>query len=133
MNNLNIKYHNVDIEEIAYLIKKDIEIVDSIHNEILNMPALNITYNEELLNQTIINANNFSKNKNHFMIFGTGGSNMGSKALINILHGKEKSLNAPVKDESGTECQDWLVDNKKDHEIILSEKQELNQRKDLIN
>ena len=49
------------------------------------------------------------------------------------LLGKEKSLNAPVKDESGTEWQDWLVDNKKDHEIILSEKQELNQRKDLMN
>ena len=49
------------------------------------------------------------------------------------LLGKEKSLNAPVKDESGTEWQDWLVDNKKDQEIILSEKQELNQRKDLMN
>ena len=49
------------------------------------------------------------------------------------LLGKEKSLNAPVKDESGTEWQDWLVDNKKDHETILSEKQELNQRKDLMN
>ena len=49
------------------------------------------------------------------------------------LLGKEKSLNAPVKDESGTEWQDWLVDNKEDHEIILSEKQELNQRKDLMN
>ena len=91
MNNLIIKYHNVDIEEITHLIKKDIEIVHNIQNEILNMPALNITYNEELLNQTIVNANNFSKNKNHFMIFGTGGSNMGSKALINILQGKEKN------------------------------------------
>ena len=49
------------------------------------------------------------------------------------LLGKEKSLNAPVKDESGTEWQDWLVDDKKDHEIILSEKQELNQRKNLMN
>jgi len=49
------------------------------------------------------------------------------------LLGKEKSLNAPVKDEGGTEWQDWLVDNKEDHETILSEKQELNQRKDLMN
>jgi len=49
------------------------------------------------------------------------------------LLGKEKSLNAPIKDEGGTEWQDWLVDNKKDQEIILSEKQELNQRKDLMN
>ena len=91
MNNLVIKYHNVDIEEITYLIKKDIETVNNIQNEILNMPALNITYNDELLKQTIIDANNFTQNKNHFMIFGTGGSNLGSKALINILQGKEKN------------------------------------------
>jgi len=89
MNNLVIKYHNVDIEEITYLIKKDIETVNNIQNEILNMPALNITYNDELLKQTIIDANNFTQNKNHFMIFGTGGSNLGSRALINILQGKE--------------------------------------------
>ena len=90
MNNLIVKYHNVDIEKIAYLLKKEIEIVDNIQNEILNMPALNITYNDDLLNQAIVNANDFSKNKNHFMIFGTGGSNLGSKALINILQGRKK-------------------------------------------
>ena len=91
MSNLIVKYHNVDIKKIAYLLKNEIEIVDNIQNEILNMPALNITYNDELLNQAIINANDFSKNKNHFMIFGTGGSNLGSKALINILQGREKN------------------------------------------
>ena len=91
MNNLIVKYHNVDIEKIAYLLKKEIEIVDNIQNEILNMPALNITYNDDLLNQAIVNANDFSKNKNNFMIFGTGGSNLGSKALINILQGREKN------------------------------------------
>ena len=84
MNNLIIKYHNVDIEKIVYLLKKEIDIVDNIQNEILNMPALNIAYNDDLLNQAIVNANDFSINKNHFMIFGTGGSNLGSKALINI-------------------------------------------------
>ena len=30
------------------------------------------------------------------------------------LHGKEKSLNDPVKDDSGTEWQDWIVDDKLD-------------------
>ena len=91
MNNLIIQYHNVDVEEIRRLTNKDIEIINNIQNEILNMSALNITYNDELLNQAIIHANNFSKNKNHFMVFGTGGSNLGSKALINILQGKEKN------------------------------------------
>ena len=91
MNNLIIQYHNVDVEEIRRLTNKDIEIINNIQNEILNMSALNITYNDELLNQAIIHANNFSKNKYHFMVFGTGGSNLGSKALINILQGKEKN------------------------------------------
>ena len=48
------------------------------------------------------------------------------------LLGKEKSLNAPIKDEDGEEWQDWLVDDKTDHEIILSKKQELDKRKNLM-
>ncbi|MDC0231983.1 RNA polymerase sigma factor RpoH [Pelagibacteraceae bacterium] len=48
------------------------------------------------------------------------------------LLGKEKSLNDPIKDEDGTEWQDWLVDNKIDHEIVLSKKQELDHRKSLM-
>jgi len=47
--------------------------------------------------------------------------------------GREKSLNSPVKDEAGTEWQDWLVDEKIDQETLISHKQELNQRKNLMN
>ena len=46
---------------------------------------------------------------------------------------KEKSLNDPVKDESGTQWQDWLVDNNIDQELALSKKQEFTQRKNLMN
>jgi len=49
------------------------------------------------------------------------------------LSGKEKSLNDPVKDENGTEWQDWLVDNNIDQELALSQKQEFSQRKNLMN
>ena len=49
------------------------------------------------------------------------------------LHGKEKSLNDPIKDEDGTEWQDWLVDDKIDQELMLSQKQELSQRRKLMN
>ncbi len=48
------------------------------------------------------------------------------------LLGKEKSLNAPVKDGDGTEWQDWLVDEKIDQELKLSHQQEFNQRKNLM-
>jgi len=49
------------------------------------------------------------------------------------LSGKEKSLNDPIKhgEESG-EWQDWLTDDKLDQELKLSQSQEFNQRKELM-
>ena len=47
--------------------------------------------------------------------------------------GKEKSLNDPIRDEGGGEWQDWIVDDKIDQELKLSQKQELDQRKKLMN
>ena len=49
------------------------------------------------------------------------------------LSGKEKSLNDPVKDEDGTQWQDWLVDDSVDQELALSKKQEFVERKNLMN
>ena len=46
--------------------------------------------------------------------------------------GKEKSLNAPIKGEDGTEWQDWIVDEKIDQELKYSHNQELAQRKKLM-
>ena len=48
------------------------------------------------------------------------------------LLGKEKSLNAPIKDENGGEWQDWLVDDRIDQELKLSQEQELKQKKKLM-
>ena len=48
------------------------------------------------------------------------------------LLGKEKSLNAPIKDENGGEWQDWLVDDKIDQELKFSHQQELTLRKKLM-
>ena len=49
------------------------------------------------------------------------------------LLGKEKSLNDPIKDGDGTEWQDWIVDGKLDQELKLSQDQEFNERKKLMN
>jgi len=49
------------------------------------------------------------------------------------LHGKEKSLNDPLKDEDGSEWQDWLVDTSLDQEIKFSQNQEFSARKKLMN
>ena len=49
------------------------------------------------------------------------------------LLGKEKSLNDPIKDGDGQEWQDWLVDDSLDQELKLSQNQEFNERKNLMN
>ena len=48
------------------------------------------------------------------------------------LLGKEKSLNDPIKDLDGEEWQDWVVDDKIDQELKLSQKQEFDERKKLM-
>ena len=49
------------------------------------------------------------------------------------LHGKEKSLNDPIKDGDGAEWQDWIVDDNLDQELKLSQDQEFSERKKLMN
>jgi len=46
--------------------------------------------------------------------------------------GKEKSLNDPIKDEDGTEWQDWIIDTSLDQELKLSQDQEFKERKKLM-
>jgi RNA polymerase sigma-32 factor len=48
------------------------------------------------------------------------------------LLAKEKSLNDPIKDQDGGEWQDWLVDKEIGQESKLSEMQEFNERKKLM-
>ena len=48
------------------------------------------------------------------------------------MSGKEKSLNDPIKNESGVEWQDWIVDDSLDQELKTSESQELDERKKLM-
>ena len=48
------------------------------------------------------------------------------------LMGQEKSLNDPIKDGENTEWQDWLVDEGMDQELLASQKQELEDKKELL-
>ena len=49
------------------------------------------------------------------------------------MYGKEKSLNDTINSEDKTEWQDWIVDKGLDQEVKLSQDQELNNRKKLMN
>ncbi|MFL2889518.1 MAG: RNA polymerase sigma factor RpoH [Pelagibacteraceae bacterium] len=58
-----------------------------------------------------------------------------SREVINMnrrMMGQEKSLNDPIKDGEKDEWQDWLVDDSLDQELLISQKQELDDKKDLL-
>ena len=48
------------------------------------------------------------------------------------MMGREKSLNDPIKSGEDEEWQDWLVDNSLDQELIVSQKQEYDDKKELL-
>tara|TARA_B110000971_G_scaffold148842_1_gene152162 strand:+ start:420 stop:1316 length:897 start_codon:yes stop_codon:yes gene_type:complete len=59
-----------------------------------------------------------------------------SHEVINMnrrLMGHEKSLNDPIKAGETDEWQDWLVDDNLDQELIISQKQEYDDKKELLN
>ena len=49
------------------------------------------------------------------------------------LMGHEKSLNDPIKAGETDEWQDWLIDDRLDQELIMSQKQEFDDKKELLN
>jgi RNA polymerase sigma-32 factor len=49
------------------------------------------------------------------------------------MMGQEKSLNDPIKSGTTDEWQDWLVDDNLDQELIISQKQEYDDKKELLN
>ena len=48
------------------------------------------------------------------------------------MMGQEKSLNDPIKSGENDEWQDWLVDESLDQELIISQKQEYDDKKGLL-
>jgi len=82
---MKIDFTNINFEDD---VQHDININDlnfKIKNVCNNLPALNIAKNSELLNLTIEKTESFKQDKKKFVVFGTGGSNLGARALINIL------------------------------------------------
>ncbi len=59
-----------------------------------------------------------------------------SQEVINMnrrMMGQEKSLNDPIKSGETDEWQDWLVDDSLDQELMVSQKQEYEDKKELLN
>ncbi len=58
-----------------------------------------------------------------------------SKEVVNMnrrMMGQEKSLNDPIKNGESDEWQDWLVDDSLDQELLISQKQEYDDKKELL-
>ena len=82
---MKINFTNINFDND---IKIDSQITDfniKIKDVCSNLPALKIAEDVNLLNLTIEKTILFKQNKKKFVVFGTGGSNLGARALINIL------------------------------------------------
>ena len=78
---MQIKYYNSNINNIKNTSSLDKEILDTI----LKLPSLNIIHDKNLLNYTTNITKQFELNKKKIIVFGTGGSNLGARALYNIV------------------------------------------------
>ena len=84
MKNINFSYNNIKFKSIN---KKEKNQIDT---SISKEPFFQILKDKKKLKHTLKVVKNYSNNKNHFIIFGIGGSNLGSKALIDILQKNNK-------------------------------------------
>ncbi len=78
---------------------KDVQLTENIEDKNTkiksicnNLPALNIVKDNDLLNTTIFQTEEFSKNKKKYVVFGTGGSNLGARALINTFFNQSENI-----------------------------------------
>ncbi len=77
---MKIKYTNSNFEN--NFISKNID--ENISKIIENLPSLNIIQEQSLLKQIQVVSNKFKENKTKIIVFGTGGSNLGARAINNI-------------------------------------------------
>ena len=89
---MEINFTNVNFE-------KDINLpenIQTLNNDIKKicheLQALNIVKDVSLLDYTIEQTEKFKRNKKNFVVFGTGGSNLGARALINTLTKQPKNI-----------------------------------------
>ena len=86
---MEVNFTNINFDKDIQLTKNIENINVKIKSICNNLPALNIVKDNDLLNSTIVQTEKFIKNKKKYVIFGTGGSNLGARALINT------SINQP--------------------------------------
>jgi len=89
---MKITYHNLDFQNEINLPKNINELNENISLVCSNLPALNVAKNSKLLDETIKIVENFMINKKTFIVFGTGGSSLGARALLNISNSTNDNI-----------------------------------------
>ena len=87
-----VKFTNINFDKDINLSANIEQLNDKIKTICKTLPALNIVKDVSLLEYTIEQTEIFKKNKRNFVIFGTGGSNLGARALVNILVDQPKNI-----------------------------------------
>ncbi len=89
---MKINFTNVNFDKDINL-PKNIQNLNNDIKKICNeLPALNIVKDVSLLDYTIEQTEKFKIHKKNFVVFGTGGSNLGARALINTLIKQPKNI-----------------------------------------
>ena len=89
---MKISFTNINFDKDIYIPKNIEDLNQKIKNVCNDLPALNIARDNNLLEYTIEQTERFKKNKNFFVVFGTGGSNLGARALINTCLDQPKNI-----------------------------------------
>jgi len=85
---MKINYHKVNFR-MDLRLPENLETINKYINSVCkSLPSLTITSDQTLLDETVNITQKFAKNKKQFIVFGIGGSNLGARALINILPDK---------------------------------------------
>ncbi len=82
---MQIKYTNINYTNIKNSFEYDKKIIDIISK----LPSLNIIFDNKLIQETEKKVDEFKLNKKKIILFGTGGSNLGARALHNINNKKK--------------------------------------------
>ena len=82
---MQIKYTNTNFTNIKSSSKHNKKILDIISK----LPSLNIIFDNKLIQENEKKINEFKLNKKKIILFGTGGSNLGARALHNINNKKK--------------------------------------------
>ena len=89
MIKFKVRYYNVDLNHIKEKLEESLIITNEINHIIANLASLSIAGQISDLKDIKRVSNSLAKNKEIIVVLGTGGSNLGARALINILQGGE--------------------------------------------